>query len=69
VARLAFEASQVYEAIEFETGLMPIHSGNDVYRITFSRLAVDAKYSEHTWEMDLDAAATMNHRARRVVTI
>jgi hypothetical protein len=69
VARLAFEASQVYEAIEFETGLIPIHSGNDVYRITFSRLAIDAKYSEHTWEMDLAAAATMKHRARRVVTI
>lgn len=68
-ARLAFEASQVYEAISFETGMMPVHSGNDVYRITFGPLAVNAKYSEHTWSMDLRVGATMRHRARRVVTV
>lgn len=69
VSRLAFEASQVYEAIEFETGIMPIHSGNDVYRIEFSLLAVAANYSEHTWSMDLTVTATMKHTARRVVTV
>lgn len=69
VARLAFEASQVYEAIEFSTGLMPIHSGNDVYRIVYSPLAVNATYSEHTWEMTLEAGAEMKHRARRVVNV
>lgn len=68
-ARLAFEASQVYEAIDFETGLMPIHSGNDVYQLTYSLLAVDAKYSEHSWAMELAAGAAMKHRARRVVSV
>jgi hypothetical protein len=68
-ARLAFEASQIYETVEFETGLMPIHSGNDVYQITFSRLAIDAKYSEHTWELPLKAGASMKHTARRVVNV
>ncbi|HEU4754010.1 MAG TPA: hypothetical protein VFU47_12950 [Armatimonadota bacterium] len=69
VARLAFEASQVYEAIEFETGLMPIHSGADVYRIRYGALAIDAKYVEHSWSMELRAGARMRHRARRVVTV
>lgn len=69
VSRLAFEASQIYEAIEFETGLMPIHSGNDVYRIEFSLMAVASNYSEHTWSMQLTVGATMKHRARRVVTV
>jgi len=69
VERLAFEASQIYEAVEFETSIMPIHSGNDVYRITYSTLAVDAKYSEHTWSMPLVVGGVMKHRARRVVTI
>jgi hypothetical protein len=69
VARLAFEASQVYEAIEFETGMVPIHSGNDVYRITYGPLAINAKYSEHSWAMELKAGARMRHRARRVVTV
>lgn len=69
VARLAFESSQVYEAIEFDTALMPVHSGNDVYRIEFDPLAVAAKYAEHSWQMPLDASATMRHRARRVISL
>lgn len=67
--RLAFEASQIYEAVEFKTAMMPIHSGNDVYKITFSQLAIDDKYSEHSWSLDLTAGALMAHRARRVVTV
>jgi hypothetical protein len=68
VARLAFEASQVYEVIEFETGIMPIHSGNDVYRLRYGPLSIDAKYSEHAWTMPLAADATMKHTVRRVVS-
>jgi hypothetical protein len=69
VARLAFEASQVYEALDFSTALMPIHSGNDVYRIVYPSLAVNTKYTEQTWSMELRAGAAMKHRARRVVTV
>lgn len=69
VERLAFEASQIYEAIEFETGIMPMHSGNDVYNIIYDPLAINAKYTEHTWSIDLDAGTTMKHRARRVVSV
>lgn len=67
--RLAFEASQIFEAVTFETGLNPLHSGNDVYRIRFAPLAVDAKYAEQSWEVELVAGAVMRHRARRVVTV
>lgn len=69
VARVAFEASQVYEAIDFRTGMMPIHSGNDVYRITFSTLGINDVYAEHKWSMELKAGAPMVHRARRVVAV
>lgn len=69
VLRLAFEASQIYEAIEFETGLMPFHGHSDIYTLAFSTLGLDAKFSEHTWSYELRAGAKMSHRARRVVTI
>jgi hypothetical protein len=69
VARLAFEASQVYESIAFTTGINPLHSGNDVYRLTYSGLAINAKYSEVDWSMPLEAGAAMTHTARRVVTV
>ena len=69
VARLAFEASQIFEAIPFSTGLMPIHSGNDVYRIRYAPLAVNSKFTEQSWSLELKAGAQMQHRARRVVTV
>lgn len=69
VERLAFEASQVYEAIDFSTALMPIHSGNDVYRLTYDPLAINHRYAEQTWTLPLRAGAAMTHRARRVVTV
>lgn len=69
VARLAFESSQIYEAIEFETGIMPIHSGNDVYNLIYDPLAINGQFSEHTWSLEFKAGAKMKHRARRVVTV
>lgn len=68
-ARLAVEASQVYEAVTFKTGLMPLHSGNDVYRITLPALALNAAYAEQSWTMPLKAGAEMAHVARRVITV
>lgn len=69
VARLAFEASQIYEAIPFQSALMPIHSGNDVYRLRLPALAVNAKYAEQSWSFEMKAGAKMDHRARRVVSV
>lgn len=67
--RLAFEASQVFEEVPFRTGLMPIHSGNDVYRVRLEGLAINAKYAETSWKLTLKAGAPMEHSARRVVTV
>lgn len=67
VARLAIEASQVFEEISFDTALMPIHSHNDVYTFAFSNLVIDDKYSETAWEMEMRAGATMKHTVRKVV--
>jgi hypothetical protein len=69
VARLAFEASQVYHKIEFSTAVMPVHSGNDVYSIRSRPLALDSTYVETSWVMPLKAGGVMRHQARRVVTI
>lgn len=67
--RIGFEASQVYEAIDFQSGLNPLHSGNDVYRIIHPKLGLDAKFVEHRWSMELRAGAPMEHRCRRVVNL
>jgi len=67
--RLALSASQIYEHVRFTTGINPLHSGNDVYRIALSGLAVNSKFSETKWEMELRAGAAMTHEARRLVSI
>lgn len=69
VARLAFEASQVYEVIEFKTILMPIHSNADVYDLEIADVVVNAKYGETGWSLPLEAGAQMTHKVRRVVFV
>lgn len=68
-SRLAFESSQVFEAVEFSTGIMPIHSGNDVYSIVYDALTLNSQYSEVSWDMELKAGSKMTHRARRIISL
>lgn len=68
-ARLAYEASQIYEIVEFNTASMPIHSHSDVYIINIPGLALDAKFSEHTWDLTLEPGAPMKHKARRIISL
>lgn len=68
-ARLAFEASQVFEAVAFETFAMPMHGDSDMLRLELPGLEVAGRYVEQTWALPLETGAKMQHRARRVVTV
>lgn len=67
--RLAFEASQVFGHVNFETSLMPFHSYNDCLEIIYSGLALNDKYTESSWNMPLDIHGKMRHDVRKVVQI
>jgi hypothetical protein len=69
VQRIAFEASQVYGKITFETALMPMHDYADVLEIDYSPLGIKGKYSETSWTMPLEVGARMRHEVRKVVQI
>lgn len=69
VERAAFESSQVYEAVQFGTAVMPFHSHNDVFTLEYTDLGIAAKYSEVYWGFELKAGATMKHVIRRVITV
>lgn len=69
VQRLAFEASQVYETVDLETAIMPMHSDSDMLTLTFSALGISSNYSEVSWAFDLAAGARMKHSIRKVVNI
>lgn len=45
VQRIAFEASQVYGKLTFETAIMPMHDYADVLEIDYSPLSIKGKYA------------------------
>ncbi|AGE60946.1 hypothetical protein LEO2_29 [Bacillus phage Leo2] len=67
--RIAFEASQVYGKVKFETPIMPFHEYYDSIKFVYTPLGIDAVFSESNWEITLEAGATMKHEARRVIDI
>lgn len=69
VQRIAFEASQVYGKLAFETALMPQHDYSDVLEIEYSPLNIIGKYAETSWTMPLAIGGKMRHEVRKVVTI
>lgn len=69
VQKLAFEASQVYGYVQFETAIMPMHSYNDILQINYSYMGISDKYSETGWSMPLEVGGKMKHEVRKVVSI
>ncbi|MFT4415328.1 hypothetical protein ACLM5H_15815 [Fredinandcohnia humi] len=69
VQRIAFEASQVYGKLEFETAINPAHDFSDVIQINYSSLGISGKYSETDWTIPLVAGGKMKHSLRKVVNV
>lgn len=67
--RIAFEASQVYGRIRFNTSLMPFHGYADVLDIRYQRLNLEGKYLELNWSMELAVGGKMSHELRQVVSL
>jgi hypothetical protein len=69
VQRIAFEASQIYGKLEYETAINPAHDFADVLQINYSPLGISDKYSETGWTIPLVAGGKMRHSLRKVVDI
>jgi hypothetical protein len=67
--RIAFEASQIFGKVMFETALMPIHEYSNVLQLTNETLGIDGKYAETNWKMPLEIGGKMTHECRVVVNI
>lgn len=69
VERIAFEASQIFGKVRFQTAIMPVHGFQDVLYLQNERLGITGKYSETSWKIPLKAGAQMDHECRRVINI
>lgn len=67
--RIAFEASQVYGRIRFNTALMPFHDYSNVLQLEYSPLAIKGKYLELGWTMKLQAGGQMSHEVRKITDV
>lgn len=67
--RILTEQSQIYETIQFSSGIMPLHGENTILGITYEDLRISDMYSEIEWRIPLRAGELMTHTARRLVTI
>lgn len=67
--RDAYNASEVYGHVNFETAIMPVHGFLNCLYLRYSPLGIDDKYIETSWEMDLKAGSKMSHTVRKVVNI
>lgn len=67
--RIAYEASQVYGYLEFETAIMPMHSYMDMLKVEYSPLGINSRYTETSWIIPLVVGGKMRHVARKVVSI
>lgn len=67
--RVAFEASQVYGRIRWQSALMPFHSYGNVLQFDFGTLGISGKYLELGWEMQLQVGGIMSHDLRQVVAL
>lgn len=69
VQRIAFEASQIFGKVRFQTAIMPYHGFQDVIFLENDTLSITGKYSETAWRFALKAGAMMEHEVRRVVSV
>lgn len=69
VQRIAFEASQIFGKVRFQTAIMPFHGFQDVLYLVNESLGIDGKYAETAWSFALKPGAVMEHEVRAVIQI
>lgn len=67
IQRVAYEASQVYSTLVFNTAIMPHHSMQNLLFISYDELGIHDKYVEESWNISF--TGTMTHNAKRVIFI
>lgn len=67
--RIASNASQAYEKVQFETALMPHHDYMNTLFIENKNLSISSKFVETEWNLILKPGEKMNHSVRRAVNI
>lgn len=66
VERIAYEQSQIFGEVTFETSIMPFHGFKNILDIEFDGLIGNGKYQELSWSIPLETGGKMKHLVRRI---
>lgn len=69
VKRIAYNSTNRYQTVEFDSLINPWHGYSNVLYIEDEKLGIKDKFIETNWEIELKSGTTMRHRVRRVVQI
>ncbi len=69
VRRAAIDASNIYEHVNIETMINPMHSNRDIVQLTHPGLGIDDLFTEVSWEIDMQAGGIMKHDLRRLINL
>jgi hypothetical protein len=69
VKRLAYNTTNQYRKVSFETLINPKHSYSDCILIEDKKLGINAKYIETSWSFSMKVGEKMKHQGRRVIQI
>lgn len=69
VKRIAYNSTNRYQTLEFDSLINPWHEYSNVLYIEDKDLNIRDKFIETNWEIQLKSGTTMRHRVRRVVQI
>lgn len=67
--RIAFEDSQVFGEVTYESGIMPFHDFENILDLQFDGIINNGKYVEVEWDMKLEVGGKMLHKVKQVVSV
>lgn len=67
--RVLSELNQVYQTIQFDTAIVPLHGENTMLGITHTDLGISDIFSETEWRIPFKVGEMMTHSARRLVSL
>lgn len=67
IKRIAYDSSNIFRKIQFETLINPVHGYGTCIYIENKKLGIRDKYIETNWEIPLEVGGRMKHAGRRIV--
>lgn len=67
--RLAVNAANIYEQVDLQTMINPMHGNRDIVKLTHPGTGIDDVYVETKWSIEMKPGGTMAHTLQRLINL